>query len=277
MPEISVIMGIYNENRKQAAQAITSILNQTLKDFEFIICDDGSGTEFYQWLQRYCGKDARIRLLRNKENKGLAFALNRCLSCASGKYIARMDADDRSKADRLEKQAAFLRLHTEYALVGSSVLLADRHGVWGKRRLEKEPQRESFLNTSPFVHPSVMIRREVMDRLHGYCESPAALRAEDYELFMRLYASGFCGYNLPEALLVYREDIQAYAKRRYRFRIRECAVRYAGFRRLGILKGNFLYVVKPLAVGMIPARIMALLRRKRYGIGRNDRDRCIEL
>ncbi len=277
MPEISVIMGIYNENKKQAAQAITSILNQTFQDFEFIICDDGSGMEFYQWLKKYCGKDARIRLLRNEENKGLAAALNRCLSCADGEYIARMDADDRSKADRLEKQAAFLRLHSEYALVGSSVLLADRHGVWGKRRLEKEPQRESFLNTSPFVHPSVMIRREVMERLHGYCESSAALRAEDYELFMRLYASGFSGYNLQEALLVYREDIQAYAKRRYRFRIRECAVRYAGFRRLGILKRNFLYVVKPLAVGMIPARIMALLRRKRYGIGRNDRDRCIEL
>lgn len=266
MPEISVIMGTFNENKKQAAQAIDSILSQTFRDFEFIICDDGSGAGFYKWLRGYCARDPRIMLLRNEKNRGLAVTLNRCLGRASGNYIARMDADDISKESRLEKQASFLGRHEEYALVGSSAYLTGRRGVWGVRRMEEAPRKESFLSTSPFIHPSAMVRREVIEGLRGYCESPRMLRAEDYDFFMRLYAAGYQGYNLQEALLQYREDAQAYAKRKYRYRINECRVRYLGFRRLGILKGNMRYVLKPLMAGLVPARFMAVFRKKKYGI-----------
>lgn len=265
MPAISVLMGTYNEkNRIQAAQAVDSILNQTFTDFEFIICDDGSEAEFFKWLKEYCGKDSRIKLLRNERNCGLAAALNRCLEHAAGTYIARMDADDISKAERLEKQEAFLRLHKEYALAGCNAQLIDERGVWGERRLEEAPRKESFLNTSPFIHPAVMIRREAAEKLHGYCESPKILRAEDYDFFMRLYAAGYQGCNLQEVLFQYREDRQAYAKRKYRYRINECRVRYRGFLRLGILKGNFRYVLKPLIVGMIPARMMRKFRAEKF-------------
>ena len=97
---------------------------------------------------------------------------------------------------------------------------------------------------------------------------PWALRAEDYELFMRLYAAGCLGYNLQENLLQYRESIQAYSRRRYRYRVKECRVRWQGFRRLGILKGNLRYVVKPLAAGLVPRKVMQRIRLQRYG-GRN--------
>lgn len=267
MPEISVLMGIFNEkSRKHTAQAIDSVLSQTFTDFEFLICDDGSQEAFYQWLVAYCGKDARIRLLRNQKNKGLAAALNRCLRHASGEYVARMDADDISKKERFEKQAAFLRQHGEYALVGCNAWLIGRHGVWGRRRMEESPQKKSFLYTSPFIHPSVMIRREILAAMGGYDESPKALRAEDYELFMRLYARGCRGYNLQEELLCYREDQQAYARRRYRYRIHECRVRYDGFQKLGVLEGNMRYVIKPLAVGLVPAWAMQKARAKRYTV-----------
>lgn len=265
MPEISVIMGTYNENREQAAQAIDSVLKQTFQDFEFIICDDGSQAVFYQWLRKYCNKDSRIILLRNLRNQGLAAGLNRCLSHASGKYVARMDADDLSEPDRFEKQITFLHQHEQYVLAGSNAKLMDEHGVWGERRMEEVPQKESFLHTSPFIHPTVMIRRKEMEKLRGYCEAPGILRAEDYEFFMRLYAKGYQGYNLQEALLVYREDMRSYAKRKYRFRIHECRVRYYGFHKLGVLKGNMHYVLRPLVVGMIPAKLMRRMRKRKFG------------
>lgn len=264
MPKISVLMGIYNEDKEHAAQAIDSILGQTCQDFEFIICDDGSREPFFQWLQDYCGCDSRVRLFRNDVNRGLAFTLNRCLGHARGKYIARMDADDRARADRLAKQAAFLDQHEEYALAGCSAYLMHGHGVWGIRRMEEQPSKESFLCTSPFIHPSVMIRRGVMRRLHGYCESPKVLRAEDYDFFMRLYAAGCRGYNLQEPLLAYREDMHAYRKRKYRFRLNECRVRFYGFARLGIREGNFRYVMRPLLVGLVPAGLLAQAHRKRF-------------
>ena len=86
MPEISVLMGTYNEkNKEHVAQAVDSILNQTFTDLELIICDDGSKEEFYQWLKKYCRKDARIRLLRNRKNRGLAVVLNKCFRCSRGR------------------------------------------------------------------------------------------------------------------------------------------------------------------------------------------------
>lgn len=264
MPLISVLMGTFNESRQYVAQAVRSIRRQTFRDFEFLICDDGSKPEFYRWLQEYCSQDARIKLIRNEKNCGLAQVLNRCLKLATGAYIARMDADDISSVKRLEKQAVFLHQHREYAFVGCNVYLVDDQGVWGIRRLEQIPKKESFLSTSPFVHPAVMFRQGILTKLHGYCQSPKVLRTEDYELFMRLYAAGYQGYNLQEPLLAYREERKAYQKRQYHYRLNECRVRYHGFLQLGILKGNLRYVVKPLAVGVVPAGIMRLMRVKKY-------------
>lgn len=263
--EISVVMGIYEEqDKRQVMQAIDSILNQTFQDFEFLICDDGSSQAFYEWLERYCKKDPRIVLLRNQKNMGLAAALNKCLKHASGAYIARMDADDISCSGRLEKQAEFLRRHKDFALAGCSAFMIDGNGIWGVRRMERMPRRESFLDTSPFIHPAVMMRRSVLEELGGYCCSPKAVRLEDYELFMRLYAKGWRGYNLQEPLFQYREDMHAYKKRKYRWRLNECMVRYRGFRELGILDGSLRYVLKPLAAGLVPAWLTAAHRKQKY-------------
>jgi len=165
MPEISVLMGIYQGSRAYAAQAIDSVLNQTYEDYEFLICDDGSDPDFFQWLQRYCRKDSRIRLLRNRKNGGLASALNKCFANSSGRYLARMDADDISERTRFEKQAAFLHENQEYAFVGCNVRLMTQYKIWGERRLERIPLKKSFLSTSPFIHPTIMIRREIMEQM----------------------------------------------------------------------------------------------------------------
>jgi glycosyltransferase involved in cell wall biosynthesis len=109
MPEISVIMGVYNElNKDILMEAVNSILHQTFEDFEFIIYDDGSCPEAATLLREVEGLDERIKLIGQDENHGLAFSLNACIDEAKGKYIARMDADDISYPERLMKQKKFL-------------------------------------------------------------------------------------------------------------------------------------------------------------------------
>lgn len=266
MPKLSVLMGIYNEKRKEQVElAISSILNQSYRDFEFIICDDGSTKEIFLWLQEYCKTDERIRLIRNEKNAGLAVALNRCLTEAKGEYIARMDADDISLPDRFEKQIDFLEKHPQYAMVGCAVSLIDEEGSWGERIPAEKPQKTDFLWTSPFVHPSIMMRKSVLQHLNGYSTEAYAERTEDYDLFMRLYAAGQVGYNLQEKLFLYREDRNAFTKRKYRYRINEAKVRYIGFGQLGIRKGNLKYIVKPLVIGLVPGVVMQKLRRRQFG------------
>lgn len=272
MPELSVLMGTYNEKKIQAARAIDSILGQTFTDFEFLICDDGSEQAFFQWLSAYCKKDKRIRLFRNAGNRGLAAVLNRCLSLASGRLIARMDADDFAYPARFAKQLAFLRDHPDYAFVASSAYLMDEHGIWGIRRPVEVPQKEDFLHTSPFIHPSVIFRRKALLSVRGYCEADTVVRVEDYDLFMRMYAAGMKGYNLQEPLLAYREDRYAYGRRRYRYRLHECQVRRKGFQRLGILRKNLVYVAKPLAAGMVPGCMAKAFHRQTYGLTRRQKD-----
>lgn len=267
-PSLSVIMGIYNEkNLTQVKAAIDSILNQAWDDFEFIICDDGSDKSLYNWLCKYCQKNSRIQIIRNKSNMGLAMTLNHCLKYAKGKYIARMDADDISVPERFEKQIHFLEKNTEYAMVGSNARLIDEENIWGRRIMPEKPEKKDFLKNSPFIHPSMVFRADALRQLHGYSNQNYALRTEDYELFMRAYSMGMRGYNLQECLILYREDKNAYKKRKYRYRICEYHVRKKGFQSLGIYKGNFRYVVKPLIVGLIPKSV---LRLRKFRIGKKQ-------
>ena len=266
VPDISVLMGIYNEKKKeQVEMAISSILNQSYSNFEFIICDDGSSEEFFLWLQEYCKTDERIHLLRNEKNEGLSKALNRCLKYANGEYIARMDADDISLPERFEKQVMFLKTHPEYAFTGSAVSLIDEGGIWGERKPSERPQKTDFLWTSPFIHPSIMMKTSVLQNMNGYTTADYAERTEDYDLFMRLYAAGEKGYNLQEKLFLYREDRNAFAKRKYRYRINEAKVRYIGFGQLGIRKGSMKYIIKPLVVGVLPGFVLQKLHKRQFG------------
>lgn len=94
--------------------------------------------------------------------------------------------------------------------MGCNAEFIDDQGVWGKRLMIEVPQKKDFLRTSVFIHPAILVRAEVMQKLGGYSTETCALRTEDYELFMRLYAAGERGYNLQEFLFRYREDVHAF-------------------------------------------------------------------
>ena len=100
--KISVIMGIYNSPNKEVVKyAIDSICNQTFKEWEFVICDDGSTDDTWDFLNKEYGTDKRFILIRNSENSGLRVALNNCLKASNAEYVVRQDADDYSRKDRL--------------------------------------------------------------------------------------------------------------------------------------------------------------------------------
>ncbi len=122
--KISVVMSVYN-GQSYLREAVESILNQTFTDFELILIDDGSTDATGEILDEYATRDARIILSRNQNNIGLTRSLNQGISMSRGKYIARMDADDVSRADRLSRQFEFLEKRPEVGVLGSGYQLMD--------------------------------------------------------------------------------------------------------------------------------------------------------
>ena len=266
MPKISVIMGIYNcKNFDLLNKSIDSILNQTFDDFEFIICNDGSTNNTLEFLEEQEKKDKRIKIVSYEKNQGLGCALNRCLQEAKGEYIARQDDDDISYPDRLKKELCFLEQNQEYAIVGTLADVFDDTGIWGEYKNPEKPTKNDFYWNSPFMHPTIMIRKEAYEVVEGYRISRETRRCEDIDLFMRMYAKSYKGYNLQEKLYAYRMVNDPNAKYRpMKYRVDEAMVKYKGYKAMGNLLGGIPYVIKPILVGLIPQKILYQIKKSRY-------------
>jgi len=182
---ISVVMPVHNA-LPYLDQAIESILNQSLSDFEFVILDDASTDGSTGRLLEWAAKDPRIKLVRSARNLGVVASSNRVVEEASGNIIARMDADDVVHPHRLERQVAVLREHPEVGLVGT---LSDT--IDAKGRMLRGPEiwrvtRRSF--QAPFPHGSITYRRELFERVGGY--RAACEYWEDQDLYLRMARMG---------------------------------------------------------------------------------------
>ena len=203
-PSISVLMPVYN-GEKYLAEAIQSIIAQTYGDFELLVIDDGSTDNSFQIVKEFAQLDARIRLIHKDENQGLVSALNLGLDLARGEYIARMDADDISLPQRLEKQVTYMQAHPEVGVIGSRIRYMDAKGnlstIPKTARLDINIRWSLFFE-NPFSHPVVMMRKAVIDR-YNLRYDPRATHVEDYEFWGR-FLMVTEGVNLPEILLHYR-------------------------------------------------------------------------
>lgn len=200
VPLVSVLMPVYN-GEKYLVEAVQSILNQSITDFELLLINDGSTDGTDDIVNTFT--DKRIVKINNIQNRGLIFSLNRGISLAQGKYIARMDADDISMPSRLEKQISFLELHHEIGFCGTWAFKIDGKG--GKigvirKVTDYRALKISLLFSSPYLHPSMVIRTELLKHNH-YNE--AYKHIEDFELWIRLSKISK-GANLPLYLLHYR-------------------------------------------------------------------------
>ena len=201
-PTVSVVMSVFN-GQTFLPEAIESILSQTYRDFEFVIIDDGSTDNTPDILAEYASRDARIRIHRHA-NKGRAESLNIGVSVAKGEYIARMDADDIALPDRLQEQMRFMESHPEVGLIGGALELITADGRALKTiryPLEDSAIRSVMLEYSPFAHPTVIVRKEVVLASGGYRK--ALLDADDYDLWLRMSERTQLA-NLEKSVLRYR-------------------------------------------------------------------------
>ena len=265
-PIVSVIMGTFNEyDEAMLHRAVVSIMTQSFRDIEFIICDDGSDKQAYEILKRVADAPF-IKVIRENGHHGIAHALNRCIDEAKGSYIARMDADDVSLNDRIRIQYEYLRDNPDIAFCGCGAYLTDGCGSrWGKRMLSYSPDINDYMRFSPYIHPTVMFRSEVL-REARYSEETLTLQCEDYDLFLRLFLQGKKGVNLEEYLYEYREDEDSYRRRNAVRRIREARVRYRYFKDFDVSFFRKLAAVsRPVIGGMVPKAVLGRVIRKRDG------------
>ncbi|MBZ0306086.1 MAG: glycosyltransferase [Anaerolineae bacterium] len=202
MPKVSVVMAVYN-GLPYLTDAVNSILRQTMPDFEFIIINDASTDKTAEVLSQF--QDSRLRVVNLEKNEGQTACLNRGLKLAQSPLIARQDADDRSKPNRLAEQVSFLEANPDYLLLGTAGELIDNKdnvtGVDRKPVTDGEVRAVFAAKDNCFFHGSVMFRRAVLDQVGLYREG--FRNSQDYDMWLRISEIGKIA-NLPEPLYQYR-------------------------------------------------------------------------
>lgn len=197
----SIIMCEYNTPDEQLKLSIESMLNQTYKNFEFIIIDDKSSRDISSIINSY--NDERIKLYYNDYNMGLENSLNKAIGLCNGEYIIRMDTDDISYPNRIEKQVNFIKQNPEYSIICGRVEIFDNDGVYSVSKVKGEMYKKDLIKGTPFIHPTMLINKKHLVQVGGY---PLYRRCEDYAMAMKMYANGFKGYIMDDILLKYRMD-----------------------------------------------------------------------
>lgn len=257
---LTVVLPVYNAE-KYVAEAIASILQQTYTQFELLIIDDGSTDNSLQVIQNAIGNDIRVKLV-SRENKGLSFTLNEAAQITSSDYYARMDADDIALPNRLEKQVQFIEKHK-----------VDICGTWhqlfgAQKNVVPFPETEDeircgLLFNSPFSHPTVILKTEVIKKLGYRTEFNGA---EDYDLWERALRAGYRAYNIPEVLYLYRIHPEQVS-----------SASYARQRELGhsIRKRSVDYVATYFKLS--PSELNFLLLPRERALSRSEIDKLIDV
>ncbi len=200
--KISVILPVYN-SQEFISQSINSVLNQTYKNFELIIIDDGSTDNSKEICKKLSKKDERIIFIDNL-HKGLTISLNKALEIAKGKFIARQDADDVSLPERFEKQVSWFLKNEKRVLCGTNCKILYKNNVYKNNKSLKFTNSgitKKLKYSNCFVHSSTMFLRNSAQILGNYDENLEF--AQDYDLWWKLTTLGEVG-NLNEKLLVLR-------------------------------------------------------------------------
>ncbi len=203
-PRLTILMSCYNASR-YLREAVESILNQTYRDFEFLVVNDGSKDDTLEIIESYARQDNRIVVI-DKANTGLADSLNVGLAAAKGQWIARQDADDISLPDRLARQIAFLDRHPSVILLGTGCTLIDERATPG-RDVQFPTGHDAIVRQmtsggSPFPHASAIFRKQSAAAVKGY--NSRFVRSQDVDLWLRLSQRGQMAC-LPEVLVKLRK------------------------------------------------------------------------
>jgi glycosyltransferase involved in cell wall biosynthesis len=211
-PRLTVIMSVYND-AAYLPFAIESIVGQTYADFEFLIVNDGSTDDSGKIIDRFAEQDRRIRAI-HQPNQGLIYSLNLMIAQARAPLIARMDGDDIALPERFATQLAYLDAQPDIGVLGTGADTIDEAGRPGLRRFDNVTDPDAVVadlkNGPPLCHPSVMMRRDIVQRVGGY--HPAFLHCEDYDLWLRLSEVTRLS-SLPDRLILYRQSASQVSNR----------------------------------------------------------------
>ena len=215
VPSVSVVMSAYN-GECFLREAVESILDQSFRDFEFIVINDGSTDGSAAMLDSYQRNDPRVRVY-HQENSGLVESLNRGCKLARGKYIARMDADDIALRNRLMYQVEFMEKHPEVGVVGGAIEVINASGK--SLQPDRHPCEDHEINQAllrgdtPLVHPTVLMRKDALVSVGGYRK--VVLDSEDYDLWLRI-ADHWKLANLDVPVLKYRRHLGQVSVRKFK-------------------------------------------------------------
>ena len=260
IPAVSVLMAVHN-GAPWVAEALQSVLTQSLGDLELIVVDDGSTDATAAILAAV--RDPRLSVERHPRS-GLTRSLNRALARARAPLLARLDADDAALPERLARQHAFLATHPDVGLLGTGAREIDARGH--EIRLIRPPEddgaiRRVLIRRNPFVHSAIMMRRSLVEQVGGYDASFPV--AQDYDLWLRL--SGVTRMaNLPDPLVVRRLVPGRVTLERDSERLRaEARARWRAIRRRTYPWWGVAFVLRPALVAALPSSVRARLRRAR--------------
>ncbi len=210
MPKVSIILPVKNQE-KYIEEALISVFEQSVTDFELIVINDGSNDATEKKIHNF-RTDSRLRLIDLPKSRGIVNALNIGLNAAKGEYIARMDGDDIMSPDRIEKQLKFMESKPDIDLCGSAVTCFTDSGKLspGVRRFQKWNNailtagdiRRNLYVDSPMVHPTFFGTHSFFQQMNGYRDTGFA---EDYDFIFRAFFSGAKLAKLPEKLLKWRD------------------------------------------------------------------------
>ena len=203
-PLVSIVMAV-KDGEDRISQSIKSLLDQSFKDFEIIIINDGSIDRTLEIINSF--QDPRIQVY-SQINRGVAISANRGLALARGKYIARQDHDDISMPDRLEKQVKFLEANSNIYLLGTAAEIWSKSGKTSRSHdhpIEPKTLALELLFDNPFVHSSIMFRRDIVKEIGYYNPSQKITPLDDYDFISRCSLK-FKVANLSERLVQYYES-----------------------------------------------------------------------
>jgi GT2 family glycosyltransferase len=257
-PTVSVVMSVYNGER-YLPEAVESILNQTLQDFEFIVIDDGSTDRTPDILRSY----PELEVV-SQPNAGLTPSLNRGFRLAQGRYIARMDADDVALPTRFERQVAYLDAHPQVGLLGTAYYQIDDQGKILRQVVmpcSDHELRLALARYNPFLHSSIMVRKELAEKLGYYDEDERYKCCEDYEFWIRLARRSQLA-NLDEALVKWRLHQANVTTRDDDHKLRgDVRLRSRVIREQGLPLHYWFYVLKPWLALRLPPGVRNWFRR----------------
>ena len=248
MPRVSVVTSVYN-GEAYVEECIDSILNQTFQDFEYIILNNGSTDRTLEILNRYT--DPRLHII-HQDNLGISRSLNKGISLSKSELIVRLDADDYSLPNRLEKQVAFMEQHPEIGFCGSRFkeLIGTQFFTQKVQFIEKDEEIRKIVSCfNPFSHSTTMIRKTIFTKSGGY--NSKFEYSQDYDLWVRMLNFGKAGILKEELGVARLTDQSTSNKNRRKQKLEVLQIRWNAFRQFGGNPGKVLsYYVKSL-IGLI--------------------------